>query len=370
MAYKDKNNGKWIAQWYTEDVYGKKVLKKKRGFRTLREARAYEENQHLVQQKSLNIDLESFSGIYFEDKRNELKERTIKNKRYLMERHIFPFFEQKKMDEITPSDIVRWQNAISDQGYSESYLRMIQNQLTALFSHASKIYDLKTNPCKKVRRMGKNKTRELEFWTLEEYEQFIQTVPKNDKYFYIFELLYWTGMRVGELLALAKKDFDFDKNIVSITKTYYRTNMRDIITQPKTEESTRVIPIPAFLSEEIQSYIGRLYGLPNDARLFPIVQEAVQHKMKTVMKKSGVRRIRVHDLRHSHVSYLIDQGVDPLIIKERLGHRDIKITLNTYGHLYPSRQKEVADMLDENRQNRSQNTDFPEKRNQEVSDDA
>ena len=91
--------------------------------------------------------------------------------------------------------------------------------------------------------------------------------------------------------------------------------------------------------------MDKLYGISDNERIFPIVPEAVQHKLKRECEKSGVKKIRVHDLRHSHVAYLIHQGEEPLIIKERLGHRDIKMTLNTYGHLYPNQQRKVADML-------------------------
>lgn len=106
-----------------------------------------------------------------------------------------------------------------------------------------------------------------------------------------------------------------------------------------------MIDIPEFLKEEIEVYIGRLYKYPDDARLFPMVAEALQHKIKRHIAKAGVKMIRVHDLRHSHVAYLIHQGVPPLVIKERLGHKDIGITLNTYGHLYPNEQKKLAEML-------------------------
>lgn len=127
-----------------------------------------------------------------------------------------------------------------------------------------------------------------------------------------------------------------------ITKTYYRTDKKDIITVPKTEQSVRTIDIPEFLKNEVKEYVEKLYELPDEERIFPIVAEAVQHALKKHAKLAGVKHIRVHSLRHSHVAYLINQGVQPLIIKERLGHRDIKITLNTYGHLYPSQQKQVA----------------------------
>ena len=151
----------------------------------------------------------------------------------------------------------------------------------------------------------------------------------------------------AELLALTKSDIDFKNNRMSITKTYYRTERRDVITAPKTEQSVRIIELPEFLTQEIKEYIDKLYELPNDERIFPIVAEAVQHKLKRQAKKAGVKKIRVHDIRHSSVAYLINQGVQPLIIKERLGHKDIKITLNTYGHLYPNQQRQVADMLNQ-----------------------
>ena len=226
---------------------------------------------------------------------------------------------------------------------------MIQNQMTALFTHAYNIYGLATNPCKKVKKMGKSDANKLDFWTKEEYDKFIETVDKNDRYFILFELLFWSGCRIGEALALTKSDIDFSNNQIHISKTYYREKGADIITSPKTEQSIRTIIIPEFLKQELQEYVARIYDCSDSQRLFPMVTEAVQHKMKRNIEKAEVKKIRVHDLRHSHVAYLIYQGVQPLIIKERLGHRDIKITLNTYGHLYPSEQRKVAELLNNQR---------------------
>ena len=199
--------------------------------------------------------------------------------------------------------------------------------------------------CKKVKKMGKSDADKLNFWTRGEYDRFIDTFEKEDKYYIIFEILFWTGCRIGELLALTSQDIDLDLNKIYISKTYYRLNGEDIVTSPKTEQSIRTIDIPQFLKEEIKGYISRLYKWESNQRIFPIIAESVQHKMKRHIAKAGVKRIRVHDLRHSHVAYLIHEGVQPLIIKERLGHRDIKITLNTYGHLYPSEQKKLAEFL-------------------------
>jgi integrase len=263
----------------------------------------------------------------------------------MIEAHVIPYFKEKRMNEITPSDIIQWQNIMREKGYTQTYLRMIQNQITALFTHASSIYNLANNPCKKVKKMGKSDADKLDFWTKEEYDKFISTIEKGTRYYIIFEILFWTGCREGELLALTKDDIDFENNKLYINKTYYRMEKKDIISSPKTEQSVRTIEIPEFLKAEIEQFLTRLYGLPSDERIFPIVAEAIQHKLRRQIKIAGVKKIRVHDLRHSHVAYLIYQGVQPLIIKERLGHRDIKITLNTYGHLYPSQQKQVAEML-------------------------
>ena len=144
----------------------------------------------------------------------------------------------------------------------------------------------------------------------------------------IFFSFYLTKV---EMLALTKEDVDFQNNQISITKTYYRTERRDIITTPKTEQSVRVIDIPQFLTKEIEMYVNRCYGLPDNERLFPIVAEAVQHKLKRACVKSGVKPIRVHDLRHSHVAYLINQGVQPLIINLKI----VKYILKTSTDSYP-----------------------------------
>ena len=346
MAYKEKDTKKWTAQWFETDVKGEKKKRRKRGFGTKREALEYECQKKLNNSRNMNMKLSDFVDIYFEDKQNELKQRTIKNKRYMMEQHIIPYFGNQKINEITASQIIQWQNEMQTKGFSEAYLRMIQNQLICLFSHASRIYDLTTNPCKKVKSMGSFDVRSLNFWTIEEYQKFIQTIEPGTRYYIIFEILFWTGCRIGELLALTKQDINFEKNQISINKTYYRANGQDIITEPKTKQSIRTVEIPEFLKQEIKCFIDRHYGMPDNERLFPIVQEAVQHKMKRHIEKSGVKYIRVHDTRHSHVAYLINKGVDPILIKERVGHKDIRITLNTYGHLYPSQQRKIADLID------------------------
>lgn len=344
-VYKDEKTNLWYYRFYKKSWDGKRYQTTKRGFRTKKEAQKWENEEKAANNMEMDITLEKFVEIYFRDKQTELKERSIKNKRYMIQAYIIPCFGKKKMNEIKPSDIIQWQNFMCEKGFAPTYLRMIQNQITALFTHASNIYGLNNNPCRKVKKMGKAEAGKLNFWTKKEYDTFIATISKNDMYYVIFEILFWTGCREGELLALTENDIDLINSQIYISKTYYRSNRQDIITAPKTEQSIRTIDIPEFLKNEIKDYLARLYQYPKDARIFPIVAEALQHKMKRNIKKAGVKDIRVHDLRHSHVAYLIHQGVAPLVIKERLGHKDIQITLNTYGHLYPNEQKKLAEML-------------------------
>ena len=198
MAYREKDTKKWTAQWFETNVMGEKKKRRKRGFETKREALEFERSKKLSNERSMDMKLSDFIEIYFSDKQNDLKDRTIKNKRYMMQQHIVPYFGNQMMSEIKASQIIQWQNEIQKKGYSDSYLRMIQNQLTSLFTHAAKIYDLPVNPCKKVKRMGNSDSRSLNFWTLDEYKQFIQTMETGTRYYLMFEMLFWTGCRIGD----------------------------------------------------------------------------------------------------------------------------------------------------------------------------
>lgn len=348
MSISKEANGTWTVQCYYNDWTGKKKHKKKRGFTTKKEAAEWE-RKFLLRSTPLEMKLEDFVNLYYEDVKNGLKYRSVHTKKSVINRHILPYFGERPINSITAPEIIKWQNCIMELGYKPTYLRSIQNQLTAIFTHASEIYDLENNPCKKVEKMGEANTKRIDFWTKDEYDCFIQLSEPGSKYYVLFETLFWTGMRIGELLALTKADIDTVKGVIHITKTYCRKDRMDLITEPKTRESVRDVDIPEFLATELQEYMDRLYGLKDEERVFPIVAEAVQHAMKRRIAKTELKKITVHDLRHSHVAYLIDKDVQPFIIKERLGHADIKMTLNTYGHLYPSKQKKLVEMLNEKR---------------------
>lgn len=345
-VYKDEKRSTWYCKCNYKDWLGESKSKMKRGFATKKDAQQWEREFLQRQSASMDMKFASFVEVYFEDKAPRLKERSIMTKRILFETKIIPYFGEKQMNEITPVDIIKWQNALLNQDYKPTYLRMIQNQVTALFNHAERFYHLKENPCKKVDKMGRANAKELNFWTKDEYEQFIQGFTEEEElYRIIFQMLFWLGCRVGELLALTSEDIDFESGTVSISKTYYRRNQTDYITPPKTESSNRKITIPKFLQEELKNFLDRQYGLTPEERIFPITDRAIQKKMKQKTELAKLKAIRVHDLRHSHIAFLIEKGLQPLVITQRVGHDSVNTTMNIYGHLYPNKQKQVADML-------------------------
>ena len=256
-----------------------------------------------------------------------------------------------KISEIGTKEIIAWQNellAYRDEKrnpYSQTYLKTVHNQLSAIFNHAVRYYDLRSNPAAKAGNMGSEEHKEMLFWTKEEYKRFADEMMDKPVSFYAFEMLYWCGIREGELLALTAADFNFDKETVTINKSYQRLHGEDVITSPKTKKSNRTIKMPKFLCEEMQEYISMLYGLKKKDRIFTVTKSYLHHEMDRGAKAAGVKRIRIHDLRHSHISLLIDMGFSAVAIADRVGHESIEITYR-YAHLFPSKQVAMADRLD------------------------
>ena len=345
-AEKDKKTGKWLIQYRYTDWQGKRRKSTKRGFATKREAEEWLRNFLITQKADFDMKFEDFWKMYCADMETRLREHTMRTKKYIVELKILPYFGNKRVNDITAADIRQWHNELIKMGYSPTYLKTINNQLSAIFNYAIRYYDLKSNPCAKDGSMGKSKAEEMDFWTGEEFRKFIDSVMNKRLSYMAFMTLYWTGMRMGELLALNPKDVDLEKRTISITKSYQRLGKKDVITPPKTPKSKRVITIPEFLAADIKDYMDSLYDLQENDRLFPITKYYLEHEMQRGIKESGVKRIRVHDLRHSHASMLIELGFSPLEIANRLGHEKVETTLNTYAHLYPNKQTKLAERLD------------------------
>lgn len=339
-TYKDEKTGTWYCKFYYTDWNGQKRQKLKRGFQLQREAKEWE--RKFLEQFAKNPDI-TFSSLYERYREYitpRIRESTAQTRFYMLDKHVLPFFRDRIISDIDPADISQWQTEMLKKGLSDTYLHSVNTYLKAVFAYAVEYLGLDKNPCKKL--IGKNKARNVSFWTPEEYARFSEACKDNIEYYTMFEILYYTGMRVGELLALTLNDIDFTHNKISITKAFYRLKGRDTINRPKTEESNRVIDIPEFLSEEIREYVSHLYKPDPSVRLFNKQVQYLRNALQIRAKRAGVKQIRVHDLRHSHASLLINLGANPVLVAERLGHESADITLKTYSHLFPSSQAEIV----------------------------
>ena len=347
-AYKDEKTGKWFAKFYYTNWQGIKKQKWKRGFATKKEALGFERD--FLEKQSANPDMtfQNLYEIYMEDMAARLKQSTLLTKKAVLQTHILPFFSSKPINEIKASDVRRWQAKLmsSPNNYSQTYLKKINTELNSIINYAKRFYDLNTNPCGKAGTIGKAKAEEMDYWTYDEYIAFREGVKDKSLSYICFEVLYWTGMREGELLALSPADIDLDNKTISINRTYQRIEGKDVFTSPKTRKSKRKIPIPDFLCQELSDYIQSRYMLDADERLFPVTKSYLSHEMIRGCKNTGVKKIRIHDIRHSHASLLINQGCDALMLADRLGHEKVSTTLNTYSHLFPHKQQELVHSLE------------------------
>lgn len=235
--------------------------------------------------------------------------------------------------------------AMIEKGYSDSYLDRMQNLITTIFNYTAKYYNLSTNPCDKADRMGK-RTRSQNFWALEEFNSIIALVTDPAAKTAML-LLFYSGIRFGELIALTYSDFNFIDSTISITKSKQRrAKTRDIVTLPKTENGIRTISMPETIMKSIKEYTDRIYGITNDTYIFTFSKTLISNNIKRCSAATGIDPIRIHDLRHSHVSLLIEMGFSPLLIAERIGDT-VQIVNTIYEYLYPTKHKEVANKLND-----------------------
>ena len=287
----------------------------------------------------------SMTEIYLADMETRLRGNTMGTKRHIIEKRVLPFFGKLKLNEITPAHVRKWQSSVLAEGVAQTYAKTINNQLSAILNYATKYYGLQANPAKTAGSMGKAKASEMNFWTVEQFNDFIPHVPKLPGRVGL-SILFWTGLRVGELLALMPEDINLEAQTLSVNKSFQVIDGQEVITEPKTPRSKRVIKLQPKLCNEIREYMDALYEPDPNDRLFPFTKSYFHHQMTDGCAAAGIEKIRLHDLRHSHAALLIHLGYPILLVSERLGHEDIQTALRTYGHLYPSTTADAITALD------------------------
>lgn len=346
-CYIKQSNNKWSVKFYYKNWQGCLVNTTKRGFNTKKEAKLWYENFILNKAKDLNMSFELLVESYIEDMRVRIKLSTFTTKLMIINKWILPYLGKKSCSDISASDIRKWQSMLLSQNFKPTYLKTVHCQLSAIFNYAVKFYDLRSNPCVKAGSIGSKYSELNNFWTVDDFSKFIDQLIDNIDAYIGFKLLFWTGIRIGELLALNYYDFDLEEKTLSISKSYQRIEGKDMITSPKTNKSKRVIGLPTFLVEELKDFFARTYEVELRERIFPYTKYFFERAMKSACKRSGVKKIRLHDLRHSHASLLVNKGLDAMVIANRLGHERIETTLNIYSHLYKESIDKAVNILEE-----------------------
>lgn len=322
---------------------------KRRGFETRGEARIAEAKAITDAEEGL-IDEENPTFKFVADEYMEWYERRRKKSSYrklrnIMDVHLIPEFGKKKINNIRNRDITRFQNKLIDK-LAIATAKRIHAALSAVFNYAIKQEYSRSNPARVVGNIDMEENKRVDYWILEEFKQFMAHV--DDQLLYTFFMtLYYSGMRKGEALALTWKDIDFEENEINIDKTVYSRN----VTSPKNSSSVRIIGMP----KHVMNLLAEL-KLKNKPKLNYVVfgkfkdhisEATIDRRFREYVEKSKVQKIRIHDFRHSHASYLINMGTIPSLVAKRLGHGDVGTTLNTYSHLYPTTEKETVSQMED-----------------------
>ena len=338
-AYRDEKSKTWYVKFRYIDWQGESKQTTKRGFKTKKDALNYEHDYKASSEDRVDITVSNLAEKYLEDRRLYVKASRFAALEQTIRVHILPYIGKLKLAELTPATMRQWQNELKKQNFSPSTLSEYNRRCSTLLNFGVKYYGLASNPLRIAGSIGHSESS-VDFWELSEFNKFM-TFVENPRHKICFLLLFYSGMRIGELLALNEGDFDFVKNQINITKSRMRINGE--ITTPKTKYSARVVDMPPAIMQEVKSYIDTLEETTTP--LFLITPAVLLEALKRYALKAELKPIRLHDLRHSHASLLIHNGFPITLISKRLGHKSPDITLRIYSHMYKESGTQVAQFL-------------------------
>jgi len=349
MASYEKRGKRWTVRYFDNGAF-----KRLSGFTTKKDAeQAYIKRMTEIKEES-KMTLGKLAVLFLDYKKLKTKETTFLSAKQVTEKYILPYFKAKPIEQITTADIIAWQSQIDAMPLKYHSKRKIHLNFVTLMNYAVQFHKLPVNPVSKAGNFKNTELKqEMKFWTEKEFELFIRAVD-DLTYKAFFSTMYLTGARRGEVMALTWQDVNLTDKTVSVTKTCTK-DTRDgafKITPPKTASSIRQIAIPdvlVSLLERLQTEYKKYEGYGQDCFVFgfsrPLPPTSLERMKNAACKIAGVKRIRLHDFRHSHASLLLNKEQNILLVAQRLGHSDIKMTLNTYSHLFPNKQRELMASL-------------------------
>lgn len=352
-SYKDKKTGKWYCQFYYTDWQGQRKHTSKRGFSRKKDADAWEaKHKYDVQQQKITMEylLKRYTDhIKSKVKLGTLKITTMTNYMHSINNYILPYFKRLNVEEVTTDTINHWlvklqEKDLERKQLTSSYINLLKSHLRIIFNYAVKEFSLSKNPVINAENIKNNvHNQRVKLWTMNEYYLFYSTIKQEDTKL-ICNLMFWGGLRIGEVLAL--KPSSFCNNKVKITETKVHVNKRYLYQSPKTKSSIREVAIPHFVYQQAMDYIAHLPYLNNDDRLFQKSRTAIANIINERSIKLNLPRISPHILRHSYASMLLNLTKDPTVVAKQIGHSNPGTTLSIYSHMIPGEEKKAAEMLD------------------------
>ena len=348
-VYKNEERGTWYCIFRFKNFYGKNIQKKKEGFKKKKDAADYEKKYMMKMAGSCDMTFAMLSEIYLTDMKKRQKETTWKGNQHIIKHQLLPYFGIMKINEITPIIVRNWESTKIIEQYTPKTAAQYVTMLGSMMNYAVRYLGLPINPVRAAGPCkGKKKSRKIGYWTQETFENFCAQIPDEDvAYRIIYELLFWSGCRRGEALGLRIEDIE-DKKIAIRQNRVHIAGKKIAIQTPKTATSRRVITVPKKIMEKVEKWIEKLYSPAKESLIFEnVTPNHVSRKFRLEQKRQGVEpRIRLHDLRHSHASLLIDLGFSVQAIADRLGHINADQVIRTYGHLYDRKRDEILEALE------------------------
>lgn len=349
---KDEKRNTWYFRVYVTDKDGNRRQKERSGFKTKAECKQAE-NYFLLTFNDTRDDIlfSELYNIFIKEKEQSLKFQSFRALKNRFENHILPYFKDYKINNIRVADYIDWKDKILNKNYSYRYNSSLHQAMVNILNFGINFYDLKENIASKVGNFSKrNYSPKIDFWTLEEYNTFISKVD-DFVYYVFFDLLYYSGLRLGEIRALNWRDLK--DNYIIVNKTLIRKSINDSqFNTPKTNSSIRNVKIDNYVLNNLQKlkeYYKEFYGFTDDWFIFgglkPLSTTSIERIKNKYCKLANVKQIRIHDFRHSHATLLLSKGVPITVISKRLGHSNLSMTLNVYSHLILQDEDKAIDLL-------------------------
>jgi integrase len=356
VIYKDPNNGEEKRK-YQAGFAGKKEA-----------GRACKDFVESLQKTVIEKPKVTFKDLvddYQSSRKIRVKPTSYTGTQRMLKMYMLPTFGKRNIVEITKLDVRKWADELQSSSLSPKYKNDLLTLAKSVFSHGVEYFDLNVNPVNNIQRL-KNDKQPLtadSIWTVDEFHNFIvgfNTDDLEEKHWKIFfTLLYWTGIRRGEIKALQFADFKIDTCEIDINKscTNKVTGMGLVMQTPKTKGSKRKIPLDQLTYNMMLEYYNYrkeqpgfsmkhfIFNRPNNP-LMPFADTTIQNRKNRMVEKIGMKVIKIHGFRHSHASVLIGNNMDPAAVAERLGHSSAVMTLNVYTHVLPESVKKTVSLID------------------------